>query len=1270
MLNLVEMGTGGSVLARPENETEAEKTTFGDRVEITRNLPVENFGKDDAHNSSRSHNKDVSTSRGLSTESASQRKGATASIRSLLSSLTKSECSAGEAAELKLQHVVQLKKSTELDNERLRRELAMLRASVSKWKNNHNNARQDESQALLRAESFEKELERVKRQFKCYRDGKEKEIHNLMKTSHELMEKTLHHSSGGNTAGKHNIYPLPERLIGPFENDLNIENLSLFKEPGSLEWDQVPDCNTVFPLLAQVITSVKLPSKKQTFKFFLSVDKEATRDAKYFKKVFMPKLQHLCEQNGKYLVLVESCITDQQKTGEVDWESVQMARCDLFFGMLGNPGNTHFLEEWKKSFHVFSERNVPLIFCVKDTKNNLTGGSELTHFIDLVVRYDKAKVSFYSQVITLVEENDEEIQNMVKEHFEIADDDDVKSHLSISDEELISDCESSFHQFEVLRQTALSTSGDIGFTKYCDQLNEYVNGAGPSPPLVVNGASGCGKTSLLAKWTSMQLSAGKNVVLYHFARSSSSDRSTDPAHVVRRFASQLLGFFPCLYSMLHCDSMKCEEYFPRLLETVPSRVDKTIVIVIDAVDKLLNATSSVHLSWLNDPLPATVRVILSVNEENQPASWSSWPTVNLSPLTSEESIDVLVSRWCNPQIKLENDEAGKLLQNLSYTAMTSPLFLSMLSHELSRSSSLATSIKEYSSFESVVELTIFVLKQLEEHKGHLVNQVLSYVCCSRNGLAEAELMELLSLQWSEWVPLVNSLAFQRSILIERDGIFVVSHEQVLRAILTHLCDEDMSQRKSRNHLVNFYFDKLSKNCISPAIVDQLPWLLQQLDEKEKLQEFLSRTDVFQMFIQRSLYSELLGYWRYLDVECSTFASVYYEAIRKKEGDTACLEIALLYETLGRFLKSIDVLTLSMKCLERALEMKEMVVEPDDPWVGQSLHYLADLYLLLGNLESAESSYKQTLEINENALGKDHPLVAKELEYLAYVKKKQNKEKACTNLQRKAAQIRHKSVLSKSSMFSWSNHLDTSSIAVDTLGTGRTTPELASSLHSLGVLFMVQKRYQDAETLLKKGLTMRESLLGESDPALAHSLDSLASLFCNKKMYSEAIGYYEKSVDIKKKNLDPADPNLISTMNHLAMAFRKEGNYQRSETTYRQVLTALQCKHDDKDPAIATALHNLAVVNSEQKKLQEALELFKQALEIYEDALGSCHPKVSETLRNLAKVYLDMGNCEEASSHLRRSQMIQDNDFTVTTISSQASFLGVSCMDDSTLDLIG
>ena len=51
------------------------------------------------------------------------------------------------------------------------------------------------------------------------------------------------------------------------------------------------------------------------------------------------------------------------------------------------------------------------------------------------------------------------------------------------------------------------------------------------------------------------------------------------------------------------------------------------------------------------------------------------------------------------------------------------------------------------------------------------------------------------------------------------------------------------------------------------------------------------------------------------------------------------------------------------------------------------------------------------------------------------------------------------------------------------------------------------------------------------------------------------------------------------------------------------------------------------------------------------------------------VVFPQGNSKEASDHLRRSQLIQENCLTSTTISSQQSYTSVSWMDDSTLEFV-
>lgn len=71
-------------------------------------------------------------------------------------------------------------------------------------------------------------------------------------------------------------------------------------------------------------------------------------------------------------------------------------------------------------------------------------------------------------------------------------------------------------------------------------------------------------------------------------------------------------------------------------------------------------------------------------------------------------------------------------------------------------------------------------------------------------------------------------------------------------------------------------------------------------------------------------------------------------------------------------------------------MRETDLDPDDPLVARSLHQLAGLHAQWGKYNTAEMLYRHALEICQNAMGSDHPLVAKELEALAVLYQKQDK----------------------------------------------------------------------------------------------------------------------------------------------------------------------------------------------------------------------------------------------------------------------------------------
>lgn len=147
------MGTGSSIGRNQDNDT--DERALGDtrvELEVTRNLPVENLGIDDANTKNESSKNTTETSyKSRSVRSLFTNRGSTIER-------TRSDNAAdiAEVAELKLQRVIQLNSALEQENDRLKSELRSLRSSLSKWRNACDKASKDEQQALLRAESLEK----------------------------------------------------------------------------------------------------------------------------------------------------------------------------------------------------------------------------------------------------------------------------------------------------------------------------------------------------------------------------------------------------------------------------------------------------------------------------------------------------------------------------------------------------------------------------------------------------------------------------------------------------------------------------------------------------------------------------------------------------------------------------------------------------------------------------------------------------------------------------------------------------------------------------------------------------------------------------------------------------------------------------------------------------------------------------------------------------------------------------------------------------------
>ena len=94
---------------------------------------------------------------------------------------------------------------------------------------------------------------------------------------------------------------------------------------------------------------------------------------------------------------------------------------------------------------------------------------------------------------------------------------------------------------------------------------------------------------------------------------------------------------------------------------------------------------------------------------------------------------------------------------------------------------------------------------------------------------------------------------------------------------------------------------------------------------------------------------------------------------------------------------------------KALEVAEQNVGPDHPVVATSLNNLALLYKTQGNYAKAEPLYKRSLAINEKALGPDHPDVATSLTNLAELYRSQGDYAKAEPLYKRSLAINEKAL---------------------------------------------------------------------------------------------------------------------------------------------------------------------------------------------------------------------------------------------------------------------
>jgi tetratricopeptide (TPR) repeat protein len=320
-------------------------------------------------------------------------------------------------------------------------------------------------------------------------------------------------------------------------------------------------------------------------------------------------------------------------------------------------------------------------------------------------------------------------------------------------------------------------------------------------------------------------------------------------------------------------------------------------------------------------------------------------------------------------------------------------------------------------------------------------------------------------------------------------------------------------------------------------------------------------------------------------------------------------------------------TLSMHRLVQTVLKERLPEEVQRTWVDMLIRMLDQLFLVeLGRVEVEHWSWcEQVLPHAQSVLqaAENLQLVSRELGAL---------------LQKIATYLFHRA------RYEQAEALYLRAISIQKQALGATHPDLVLALTGLANTHHQQGKYQEVEVFYQEAISLIEVSLGPEHPQLALPLQGLAFFYQETTQYAKAEATYRHALHVCTQASGPDHPDLATILHYLASCYLVQGYYTQAEPLCLQALQIRERTLHPHHPSIGETLNDLALLYYNQTRYQESEQLYLRSLSLKEQTLGIDHPDVASTLNNLARLYCLQARYEEAEPLYQRALSIRERVF--------------------------
>jgi len=775
--------------------------------------------------------------------------------------------------------------------------------------------------------------------------------------------------------------------------------------------------------------------------------------------------------------------------------------------------------------------------------------------------------------------------------------------------------------------------------------------------VLIEGASGGGKSALLANWLVQRRSEQASELIFEHYLAASADAS-DPEQLVRRlieFIRRGIGsqedipgdpqqLFDSLVSWLAQASAYAEKKGTRF------------IIAIDAINGLRRLRDlrwwpqdiPPHVHFIVSCLPGEVQVAL-----NRKGNWFSIVVEPLQPVDCE----ILLVAYLQRYNKTLPDDLKQ--RALAHPLSGNPLFLRTLAEELRLfgvHEELASRLDGYLASRSVQDLFICVLERIEENfPPATVQKTMSSVWSSRSGLREEEIMGLCDLVQATWAPLRSALD---EMLRDSMGQIGFAHDFIKQAVQVRYMPHEHAQRDVHLSLANWF----AKREPDARRAHEEPYQLHKAEQWSLLRDCLLNAQMFGAINKHAGVQELLGYWLLLKKTLGFEFESSYESVwctwKEHDSDVDFLQSAIWMQRFlayagctGNFALDVSHLGLSLSREKNGEAHKETL---------ELMNRMAILLKSRGDYTQAEAMYLHTISLLEKTGRKGESRLAMVLVNFAELTRMRGFLEQAEGLARQALALQEKvkgpwhmstwlainnlaSVLKSRGTYKEAVELHTRALRIVRRRRGFEHKDTSISLNNLGSLFQTLGQKVEAEKAFRSALKIREKLLGQDHIMTITVRNNLALQLKLIGQLDEAEILYRKVFTALEHQLTPGHAYLGTCAHNLGSLLFEKGNLTEAEAYFNQALAIRQSKLGIDHADVATTLNLQARLRQAQGLSNEALALRVQALDILQNKLGPKHREALNTLEQLAKLQENLSQFQAAEESLQQLMELRRRD---------------------------